>query len=224
MRIPPLPLTAIGRSGTRRVWVRVELLHQNISYPCIHLHINKNIPGGNPGHPHHLNPNRSFLLRGHLLAVHFQDQAIRAVRSATWHCSRGPNRPFLHSSLTSSCFTDLWACIERGPVVSDLGYVAVRWCMQRAGWCGGSTVVFLARQGQNRNFPSHIGDERLWRGRSYARGDHGFTAGYGLLAPLAPLLVHAERRAASPSQIFLPFSSSPHLNLPCFSPQNPSRR
>jgi hypothetical protein len=29
----------------------------------------------------------------------------------------------------------------------------------------------------------------------------------GLLAPPAPLLVHAERRATTPSQIFLPFSS-----------------
>jgi hypothetical protein len=32
----------------------------------------------------------------------------------------------------------------------------VRWCVQRTGWRGGSTVVFLARQGQNRLFICHF--------------------------------------------------------------------
>jgi hypothetical protein len=39
------------------------------------------------------------------------------------------------------------------------------------------------------------------------RGDHGFAARYEAPSTTGPLLVHEERRAASPSQIFLPFSS-----------------
>jgi hypothetical protein len=50
----------------------------------------------------------------------------------------------------------LWACIERGPVVSDLGYVVVWWYVQRTGWCGGSTVVLLVREGQKSLFLSHF--------------------------------------------------------------------
>jgi hypothetical protein len=34
----------------------------------------------------------------------------------------------LDSPLYLPCFTDLWACIERGPIVSDVGYV-VLWCL-----------------------------------------------------------------------------------------------
>jgi hypothetical protein len=40
----------------------------------------RNILGGIWVHPQHLNLDRSFLVHGRLLAVHFQDRVIRAVR------------------------------------------------------------------------------------------------------------------------------------------------
>jgi hypothetical protein len=70
----------------------------------------------NPGHP--------LVLRVLLLAVRFSDRALSAVRSEYGFCSRGPRRPFMERPLSPANPTDLWACIERGPIVSEPRYVA----------------------------------------------------------------------------------------------------
>jgi hypothetical protein len=79
-------------------------------------------------------PSDRYLVTAHM---------VRAVRSHT-----APTCP--------ARITDLWACIERDPVISDLGYVMVWWCVKRTGWRGGSPVVFLTRQGQNGHFICHF--------------------------------------------------------------------
>jgi hypothetical protein len=100
-------------------------------------------------YPHHLNPDRPIQLRGHALTVRFSDRVIYAVRLASWNCSRGLNRPFPHSPPCPACTTDLWACFERGLVVSDLGYVVVWWFVQRAVWHGGTPWFCLPARGKN---------------------------------------------------------------------------
>jgi hypothetical protein len=94
------------------------------------------------------------------------------------------SEPFIpsESPLSPTAFTDLWACFERGPAVSELGYVVVWWFVERKGWRGGSTVILLARKGQNRLFQSHLvsgdcGEDdvvRSWRPELHrrVRGSH----------------------------------------------------
>jgi hypothetical protein len=91
----------------------------------------RNRRGGILVHPRHKNPDRPFQLRGKSLAVRFSDRALRTVGSAFCPYSHGPNRSFSDSPRTLTYPTDLWACFERGPVISDLGYVVVRWCMRQ---------------------------------------------------------------------------------------------
>jgi hypothetical protein len=77
---------------------------QLISFRFKYARSRRNILGGILVHPHTQNPGRRILLRGRALAVRFSDRALPAVRSAFWLYARGPNRPFLDSSLTPSVF------------------------------------------------------------------------------------------------------------------------
>jgi hypothetical protein len=116
----------------------------------------RNILGEIWVHPEHVDPDRPFHLRGKSVAVCFPDRALPTVGSAFCPYSHGPIRPFLDSPRTLAYPTDLWACFERDPVISELGYVMVWWFVKRTGWHGDSTVILLARKGQKRLFRSHL--------------------------------------------------------------------
>jgi hypothetical protein len=148
-----------------------------------------------------------------LLAVCFLNRAIRAIRSASGHCSRGPNHPFLDCPSSPACSTNLWVCIERGPIVSDLGYVGIWWCVQRTVWRDVSPVVLLARQGQNQIFLFHFllsdsGEDEAggaWRRpcRRRVQGEWSHRLWRALL-----------EKGRLPPPVLLPFSSPCCPNLP----------
>jgi hypothetical protein len=118
--------------------------------------IKKNIFEGIWVHPEHVDPDLPFHLRGKSVAIRFPDRALPTVGSAFCPYSHGLNRPFPDSPRTLAYPTDLRACFERDPVVSELGYVMVWWFMERMGWRGGSTVILLTRKGQKHLFRSHL--------------------------------------------------------------------
>jgi hypothetical protein len=94
------------------------------------------------------------------------------------------SEPFIPSKspLSATTFTDLWICFKRGLATSELGYMVVWWFMERKGWRGGSTMILLARKGQNHLFRSHLvsgdcGEDnvvRSWRSELHrrVRGSH----------------------------------------------------
>jgi hypothetical protein len=97
---------------------------------------------------------------------------------------------------------------------------------QRTRSCGGSPVVLLVRQGQNRLFTSHLlfddcgedGSGAAWRTALRRRVPS---------SPVmeGPLRGHGDRAESAPSSHPLPHFFSPFLPLPCHSPipSNPSR-
>jgi hypothetical protein len=85
---------------------------------------------------------------------------------------------FLDSPPSSAYFTDLWACIARDPVVSDLGYVTICSFKQQIRWRGGSPVVSFAHRGKI-DFSCFISFcSTMERTGRAVRGGGSFAGGY----------------------------------------------
>jgi hypothetical protein len=115
-----------------------------------------------------------------------------------------------------------WACIDRGPLVGDGGYMFYVWGQNQRRETRWLSVVLLAHQGQNRHFQSHFVlpalAVRVWRPllRRRVRGFSG-VPGHGGSAFLP-------WRGRGRGGFFSPFLIHP-LQVPfVFFPSNPSRR
>jgi hypothetical protein len=108
-------------------------------------------------------------------------------------------------------------------VVSDLGYVVVRWFVQWAVWRGGSPVVLFAHQGQKSLFTSHFLLLHCGEDGVAVRGGLVFVGEYGAPPVMeGALLVHGEvEKEGFPPWLAASLFPPHPLSLPS---GNPSRR
>jgi hypothetical protein len=116
--------------------------------------------------------------------VRFADPPLVAVRSGAVSYSRGPRRPFSWTSFggssESSAVTDVWACVDRVPVVGDCRYVSVPCGLDEQGAAVVPVVVLLPSQGQFGLFVFTFPFRPVERHGLAVRADWIFVAGYGV--------------------------------------------
>jgi hypothetical protein len=136
------------------MWGKIRDTHQ--SPDLIMCTSKRNILGGIWVHPRHLNPDRPSQWRGRVLAVHFSDPTLLAVRSESGPCSRGPRRWFPRETCESPLSLPLTLMCGPASTGSQLSGTNGTW-RSGAVWDGQGgavvpPVVLLPPQGQNRLF------------------------------------------------------------------------